>query len=136
MNLDAERDYSAVRSPVLDFLIQHEVFRIEIAERLGVAAEAEKRAYPKTATEKSAATRIRNRHIFWQGIFRGLKWRAGTAALGLTTGRGTMSSHNSMRLLESEKFVARDGSIPHPANGRDQVIWKWTGPKKAIQPNA
>ena len=123
MNLEGERDYSAVRTPVLDFLIQHELFRIELAERFKGSGKVSRRG--ERNIEKTKATYRARRRANWEPIFKKLGWRAGTSAIAAQVARSSMSVHGSMTLLLKDGFVVKDGTIPHPGNGRDQTIWKW-----------
>lgn len=123
------RDFSAVRTPVLSLLIQHELFRIKIAAKLGVPVKVG-RGYG-CDHEKRKLTMRTKMHTEWRKRFKEVGWRAGTTQLAGSAGRSTMSVHSTMRKLEADGVVVRDGSIPHPGNGRDQTIWKWVGNAKA-----
>lgn len=117
------RDFGAVRTPVLSFLIEHELFRIKL-NGVFVVPEKEVRSTSRDYTLQSVALR-KKMHKDWKARFKKVGWRAGTAQLANLTGRSTMSVHNSLRKLEADAVVVRDGKIPHPGNGPDQIIWKW-----------
>jgi len=124
MNLDGERDYSAVRTPVLGFLIQHELYRIELAERFGAPLNPISRRGQRDIAKVKATYRERRRKK-WEAVFKALGWRAGTSAVAKQAGQSNVVINSTMRLLLEDGFVVKDGSLPHPGNGRPQTIWKW-----------
>lgn len=124
MNLDGERDYSAVRTPVLGFLIQHELYRIELAERFGAPLNSVSCRGQRDIAKVKATYRERRRKK-WEAVFKALGWRAGTSAVAKQVGQSNVVIHSTMNLLMEDGFVVKDGSLPHPGNGRPQTIWKW-----------
>jgi len=124
MNLDGERDYSAVRTPVLGFLIQHELYRIELAERFGAPLNPVSRRGQRDMAKVRATYRERRRKK-WEQVFKALNWRAGTSAIATHVGQSSVTLYTTLQLLIEDGFVVKDGTIPHPGNGRPQVIWKW-----------
>lgn len=124
INDPAARDFSTVRTPILSFLVAHEIFRAELNAKFGTYTSMRGKNVNPT---KAADTRRAKRHALWAGIFSQLGGRAGTTSLANTVERAPMSVHSTMQLLESERMVVRDGVIKHPGNGRDQIIWKWVG---------
>lgn len=90
---------------------------------------ASSRALPKKVSGRSGATsaktRRENTRIRWQDTFAQFNNRAGTSAIAQHLGRTSMSVHSSLTKMTEYGWVKRDGEIPHPYNGRDQIIWKW-----------
>lgn len=52
-------------------------------------------------------------------------WRAGTSAVAKQAGQSNAVINSTLSLLMQDGFVVKDGTIPHPGNGRAQTIWKW-----------
>ena len=123
------RDFSAVRTPVLSTLIQHELFRIKLAAVFGAPAR-KVRGY-NCDHDKRRATMRAKMHDRWEEVFDQVGGRAGTTQLAVTAGRPPMSVHGSLHTLESDGLIVRDGVMAHRGGGRDQVIWKWVGNDKA-----
>lgn len=73
----------------------------------------------------SAKTRRENTRKRWQETFAKFDNRAGTSAIAQHLGRRSMSVHSSLTAMTEYGWVVRDGTIPHPYNGRDQIVWKW-----------
>lgn len=124
MNLNGERDYSAVRTPVLGFLIQHELYRIELAERFGAPLNPVSRCRQRDIAKAKATYRERRRKK-WEAVFKALDWRAGTSAVARQVGQSNVVINSTMKVLLEDGFVVKDGTIPHPGNGRPQTVWKW-----------
>lgn len=119
-----DRDYSAVQTPVLSFLIAHELFRLQPAEMFCAQVKPVKKV-PRCNYAKRKVTLRARMHAQWEKIFGQLKNRASTSQLAALSDRGNVSVGHAMRALEEDGVVVRDGKIPHSRNGRDQIIWKW-----------
>jgi hypothetical protein len=78
---------------------------------------------------KQRATIRRKMVARWRKVFAELGWRAGTATLALNMGYSHAGAYHSLRILFESGVITKDGIIPHPHNGRDQIIWLWVGDK-------
>lgn len=79
----------------------------------------------REAVEKRKVTVRAKLKANWSAVFAKLRNRAGTTEIAAQIGRSSMSVHWSLSKMVEYGWVKRDGSIPHPMNGRDQTIWKW-----------
>ena len=123
-------DYSAVRTPVLDFLFQHELFRIELREKYGrrpvpIHTDPSKEAERQ---DKRRNTLRANMRALFKGVFAeyGTDMRMGTTAIKQNMGRDAGSVLKALYTLEEDGCVARVGTLK-AGSGREQIIWEWIG---------
>lgn len=125
------RDFSTVRTPVLSFLINHELFRIELAEKLGVPVAPVKKESKrgKRDNDKLQATYREHRRKKWEPIFKSLGGSGDTVQLAVAAKRKGVAINNTMYLLIKDGFVVREAlsNVRRGEGGRKAQVWKWVG---------